>query len=251
VYNLTKNQTLFVNSLIEWYRTNDVNSEPDIDWLRRRLPFGKTLYYRVRNELIEKDILDPKFSCRLTATIRQQMEQAAVSIRITTPVHLPLVGHVKAGRAGQYELKMDLSNLRSPTADTRAIPYPEDNSNAFLLEVVGNSMVHEGIQEGDYLIVEPYPRDFFPRQRELIVTNYLPQVNEGKIQLGTLPDESLLEGPTVKYYTYVAGSERPYRLSWRRDIERSEFTIETKYIAVEQTLRVLSSFRSYQHIRRK
>lgn len=251
MYNLTKNQTLFINGLIEWYRTNDVNSEPDIDWLRRRLPFGKTLYYRVRNQLIEKDILDPNYSCRLTATIREQLEQSTVNIRITTPVHLPLVGHVKAGRAGQYELKMDLSNLRSPTADTRAIPYPEDNPNAFLLEVIGNSMVHENIREGDYLIVEPYPRDFFPRQRELIVTKYFPQVNEGKVPEGTLPDDGLLEGPTVKYYTYVAGSERPHRLSWRRDIQMSEFTIETKYIAVEQTLRVLASFRSYQHIRRK
>ena len=70
-----------------------------------------------------------------------------------------------------------------------------------------------------------------PKQRELIVTFYLPAHHEERVDEIVDMDEVWLEGPTLKYFTEIPGKERPYRLSWKTDIlEGKERTIETKRI---------------------
>jgi hypothetical protein len=91
-------------------------------------------------------------------------------------------------------------------------------------------MEHEGIFEGDFVIVQPYPNGRFPKQRELIVTLYLPPTNETETEGLSNLDDSVFEGPTIKYFTDIPGNRRPYRLRWRRGIDKSEYTIETKII---------------------
>lgn len=111
-----------------------------------------------------------------------------------------------------------------------AIPNLDETTSAFVLQVAGFSMEHEKIYEGDYVIVQPFRKDQMPKQRELIVTYYLPPRNEEEVVDIVEMDDTWFDGPTLKYCTEVAGRERPYRLSWKRDIQSSEYTIETKRI---------------------
>lgn len=57
-----------------------------------------------------------------------------------------------------------------------------------------------------------------------------------------IPDDRL-EGPTIKYFTQNVHKPRPYRLSWRRDVDKSEYTIETKVI--KPIGRVVGLYRKY------
>lgn len=64
-------------------------------------------------------------------------------------VRIPLMGEVAAGAPIQvYE---DEENLVIP----KCIIAPERRENFFALEVRGDSMIEEGIMEGDYIICEP------------------------------------------------------------------------------------------------
>ena len=94
-------------------------------------------------------------------------------------------------------------------------------------------MIHEHILPGDYAIIKWVPPEYKPKQRELIITRYLPICNESETDGLVNIDHGMLYGPTIKYFTDVAGKDRPYRLSWKTDIRNSSETIETKYIYPE------------------
>jgi len=74
-------------------------------------------------------------------------------------------------------------------------------------------MVHLIIHEGDYLLVKPFLNGKEPRQRQLIVTKYLLPADVEEAQARPDAYYDLFEGPTIKYYHYIAGNIYPHRLT--------------------------------------
>lgn len=151
-------------------------------------------------------------------------------INFNTAVYLPLRGQVRAGKTPGDELRVDLDNFSDEQPTTIPVPHLGDYENVYLLEVIGKSMIQEHIIPRDYAIVKWVPPSYKPKQRELIITKYLPICNEPETEGLENIDHYLLYGPTIKYFTDVAGKERPYRLSWKNEIRNSSETIETKHI---------------------
>ena len=235
----------FVNKVVDWYRTHEPESEIETEWMMSQLHLGRTRLFHFKKSLVAKGIIRSGKGYRLTDTAIIDISQLQSTVRITAPVHLPLLGQVRAGRTKQDDLRAYLIDPKSEAAETRAIPYSEDNSDVYLLEVVGNSMLHVSINPGDYVIVKPFARDARPKQGQLIVAKYLLPANEQ--EAGEAGDfyNDLLEGPTVKFYTYNPGRYRPHRLTSHREASLSHTIIDTRDIdAIGQVIGVYRNLTS-------
>ena len=101
--------------------------------------------------LEEKGFIAKNFnSARSVDVVEPSQESARV-------IELPLVGLIAAGEPIE-------------AVETReSIAVPEslvENMNSFVLKVKGDSMIGEGIYDGDYVIVE---RNFYPRDGDVVV----------------------------------------------------------------------------------
>lgn len=83
----------------------------------------------------------------------------------------------------------------------------------YRLDVVGTSMEHEDIFEGDHVLMRAFYSFEWPGDGELIVTKYLPFDVEPEIPTD-LPESELL-GPTLKVFHQNADGE--FQLGWRKD----------------------------------
>ena len=79
-------------------------------------------------------------------------------------VEIPIYGEVRAGKGGPDDLVVDLS----PINESLLLPDPyfDQETETYVLQVVGDSMISDNILAGDYIIVEKIP---------------LTQVNEGDL----------------------------------------------------------------------
>jgi SOS-response transcriptional repressor LexA len=231
--NLTPRENELLRLILVWHNEHGSDLPVGRRWVEDRMGIEKSSLSGLKTRLVHKGYLhEDRYNFALTDKAREYLTRAdsAINIRGLTPIHLPLLGQVKAGRTKQDEIRVDLHNLTDKDSATIPIPYLASETDAFILEVTGQSMEHEGIREGDYVIVQPYASPYGPKQGDLIVTKYLPLINEADVEeIGTILDD-LLEGPTIKYYAEIAGEARPIRLSWRRDVDRSPYTIATKYV---------------------
>lgn len=75
----------------------------------------------------------------------------------TKGIELPLVGSIAAGQPIEA-----IENQESITVPLELLP----NLNCFVLQVRGESMIEDGIIDGDYVIVE---RNFYPRNGDVVV----------------------------------------------------------------------------------
>lgn len=206
-------------------------------WIQQQLGVEKSRVSDLKRQLISKGYLSKdRHSFLLTKKAHEYLTGSnnLISTRIGIVTQIALRGKVKGGRTKQDEIEVDLTTS-SETISTIPIPYVPSDTEVFALHVVGPSMEHEGIHEGDYVLLQPFMQSQGPKQGELIVTKYLAPKDEPLVDdlnftiIDVSPD--LLEGPTVKFFTESADEEYPYRLSWRKDVDRSPYTIRTKYIA--------------------
>lgn len=228
---LTPKERELLQLIVNYYRQKGVEVEIDRAELRAQLAVEDPRLSKLRKSLAEKGYLSSeRNSFALTETTIELINRPSKRIRIEAPVYLPLYGQVKAGRSSSDELRVEYNDSVTRDGSTISIPHLDNYEDVYLLQVTGNSMEHEGIFAGDYAIIKPFSRNQYPRQRELVVAKYLPPKNESYIVNWDNIDDELLEGPTIKYYTYVASAERAHRLSWKTSIRNSEYTIESKYI---------------------
>lgn len=229
---LTPREDELLRLIQQWRNQHGANSIVERKWIEQKMHVSTTWLSDLKKSLISKGFLE-KDRRNFTPTklaISHISKVTSINSHSITPTYLPILGQVRAGRVRQDELRIDIAETSLEEGVMIAIPDLEENTFAFILEVVGFSMEHEKIYEGDYVIVQPYRKNQMPKQRELIVTYYLPPRNEQEVEDTVEMDDTWFDGPTLKYYTEVAGKERPYRLSWKRDIQGSEYTIETKRI---------------------
>lgn len=222
--------------ILERLRTQDDDEPVTHQWIQQRLGVEKSRVSDLKRQLIGKGYLfKDRYSFLLTDKAHEYLAGSSnlISTRVGIVTQIALRGKVKGGRTKQDEIEVDLTTS-SESISTIPIPYVPSDTEIYALHVDGDSMEHEGIREGDYVLLQPFMHNQGPKQGELIVTKYLAPkdellVDDLNFMISNVPAD-LLEGPTVKFFTEKADEERPYRLSWRKDADRSPYTIKTKYI---------------------
>lgn len=180
----------------------------------------------------------PDKRSRLTEAAFQYFESLNGSLEIL-PIKIKLAGRVRAGRKSDIDLEIDITDV---TDSSITIPDANPSKKIYALEVEGNSMEHEHIFEGDYVIVEEFDSNEWPKNGEMIVTKYLelPEYlrNDPVIDVNDFE----LSGHTLKIYNEVQDkNSKYYRLSWRRDHVSNPHMI--KAIRLEPVGRVIGVYR--------
>jgi hypothetical protein len=219
------------------YRKNPVAQQiPLNDYLKQRLNILDTGVANLKKRLQEKGYLDEGFKAP-TPTYRARQLLAQYGLVETKQV--VVCGEVIAGRRRSDEVDVTLTEpdfladpdderveVRSAAEglETLILPPIKGERRAFALRVVGVSMINERIFDGDYVIFSPYQNGEQPAVGALVVAKYLPEEHEKDIDIdqvasgAAIPDDSYLEGPTLKYY-YPKGGK--YRLSVRKGFKNN------------------------------
>lgn len=108
-----------------------------------------TIFEHIRS-LKAKGFLDARRSAR-------SLELSPKAAMLAKAVLLPLAGHIAAG--APLEAVQEREEIAIPV---ELLP----NLNCFCLHVKGDSMVDDGILDGDYVVVE---RNFYPRNGDVVV----------------------------------------------------------------------------------
>jgi hypothetical protein len=125
---------------------------------------------------LEKKKLARRIDGRVSATINAEAHFRRVSKPLRAngviPTLIRVRGTVRAGPTADADLEVSLGNdIESPIL----IPNTQLERNTYALKVLGNSMEHENIFEGDYVIVEELFQDREqPQLGEMIVAEYAP-----------------------------------------------------------------------------
>jgi SOS-response transcriptional repressor LexA len=217
-------------------------------WLQEESGFGVNYVSNLIRRLVKKGYLERQLGRPVLTDKALQyfsdLDQSVKTVRpfSIVPTQIRVRGQVRAGDIGQDELRVDLSESSGPGDEFILVPQARLERETYALEVVGDSMEHEGVFEGDYIIVEEFGPFEGPRDGEMIVTKYLPIYAEPDGLEADISDFDL-HGPTVKIYSEVVeDNERRYRLSWKRDNRANPYIIRTRY--VRPIGRVIGVYRS-------
>jgi SOS-response transcriptional repressor LexA len=258
---VTSTELHLLRVVAHYLRAN--GTPPTTQWLAKELCVTPSGISNHKHNLREKGYLSEKSK---DAMLTEKAWQLLGGLYIATPTQIRVLGQVKAGRARQDEVSVDLryeshlSALSFSFTDADVplliVPAAEGISTVFALEVIGESMEYEHIFEGDYVIVQGFTENDMPKQGELIVTYYVPAYYEEDIDIeqatggGDVLDD-YLEGPTVKYYYEKEAGF--YRLGWRKGFNESPHTVRAVYVrpigrvigvyrALQQSLKATSRF---------
>ena len=164
--------------------------------------------------------------------------------KVVESAELAILGEVRAGPAERDGVMVFLRDGDDDPPEMVTIPNTRADRDVFMLRVVGQSMEHEHIKEGDLVIVERFRVGEMPRHGDLVATRYLDISDEpsdtslGYFGHDSVPDEGY-RGPTLKYFFR---QEDSWRLSWRKDSQSSPYTIITR--AVRPIGRVVAVYRT-------
>lgn len=233
----TPKEEEFLIFVYNYYREH--RTSPDTPALKSHLHVEKTRISDLKTSLKKKKYLEDSTIIILKDKAIQFVEERLNILNeqfesVAQPLHLPLLGEVKAGDANPDELVVYGDNFFDESgAPTEPIPYISSGTKTFLLRVVGKSMEREGIFEGDYLITERVEKNNV-KQGDLIVTTYLPWSFSEILADSTVVMEDIeieyFKGPVVKYCRAIEQkldgvSREVYKLGWRKDADGSQYTI--------------------------
>jgi SOS-response transcriptional repressor LexA len=175
---------------------------------------------------------------------RKALEYCEAIVRIVVPTRVPIYGKVTAGQINYAttEAIVEEWQMSNPDADVVSIPFEGESKEVFALRVVGRSMEHEHIFEGDIVIVERFGTDGRPRQGELIVTYYLPAADEAAARENPDDIASYMIGPVLKYF-YDRPEEQRVILGWRNDRNMSPDTYRIVTRSYNPVGRVIGVYR--------
>jgi SOS-response transcriptional repressor LexA len=158
---------------------------------------------------------------------------------IPSPVRVK--GTVRAGPSSQSDLDVAIGDdIESPIL----IPNTELERNTYALRVLGNSMEHENIYEGDYVIVEElFEEREQPLLGEMIVTEYVPLDSEPDDSRNDLVDDEYM-GLTLKIVKAKENraGENIYYLGWQKGNESNPNTIPVRKL--RNVRRVIGVYRN-------
>jgi SOS-response transcriptional repressor LexA len=156
------------------------------------------------------------------------------------PAQLLCRGKVKAGRTGTVVIFDDRNDR------LHRIPDANLEKETYLLEVVGRSMEHEKIFEGDFIVVESFSGIERPAEGEIIVANYIEYEEDANnfddsTQLSPLDYQDLTVKVFVGEIPVAPGEQKLWQLSWKKEKEINPY--EIKAIGLRPIGRVIGVYR--------
>jgi len=129
------------------------------------------------------------------------------------PTQIQIVGTVKAGKTTTEELEVELSG----NGEFILLPETKLEKNSYALKVTGKSMEHEGIFDGDFVIVEEFDGIDWPKHGDLIVAKYYPLENEKDNPVDDIPESEFMDLTLKIYSEQMNSNKKVYRLGWKKD----------------------------------
>lgn len=200
---------------------------PTNSWLGQQLHLNDNGICNLKHSLKEKAFIHKERGVDvLTEKALRYLDSRQNDSGIAIPLRVRVLGKVQAGPKEQDQMRVVMLDSVDD-APTITIPHTGAESIIYALQVIGQSMEHEHVFDGDYVIVEKFDGSRGPKQNEMIVTMYLPP----NVEPNEDWNDDWLDGPTVKFYFEMEeDGKKIYRLSWLRDIIASPYTIKTKYV---------------------
>ncbi len=149
--NLTKKQRLILDFISEFTKDNGYAPSYREIGEHFKLSSPATVHSHIQT-LKQKGFLKTSFNSA------RSIELVPVRTNWTASLELPLLGLITAGEP--IEAVEDKETIAVP-AD-----FVSDNANSFVLRVKGESMIDDGILDGDYVIIERNPS---PRNGDVVV----------------------------------------------------------------------------------
>lgn len=146
--NLTKKQKLILDFITQFIQTNDY--APSYREIAEHFGLSSTATVHEHVKALEDKGL-------ISSSQNAARSLEVVNHRFGKSIELPLAGLITAGEPIEAV----------ETNETIAVPQSMiKNENSFVLKVRGESMIEDGILDGDYVIVE---RSFYPRNGDVVV----------------------------------------------------------------------------------
>jgi hypothetical protein len=222
------------------YTLDHAGDYPLDSWLKQKLGLTSSGVSNGKSRLRSKGFLvDRAGPVEFTDKSRQYCKENLLDV---VSVKIRIYGKVSAGRINHDMTEAIIEEWQNhdPNAAEINIPFDGDSREVFALQVVGRSMEHERIFEGDIVLVESFGGNQGPREGEMIVTYYLPVKDEAAARENPDSASSFMVGPVLKYFHRKPGSTRVI-LGWRNDrnLSPDTYRIETRsYNAVGRVIGV-------------
>jgi SOS-response transcriptional repressor LexA len=137
------------------------------------------------------------------------------------PTQIQITGTVKAGKTIPEEMEIDMSD----SGEFILLPETKLEKNSFALKVVGRSMEHEGIFNGDFVIIEEFDGLEWPQQGDLIVAKYFPLDDEKKSPIDDIPEAEFMDLTLKVYSEQIDKNKKVFRLGWKKDNQSNPYII--------------------------
>ena len=212
-------------------------------------PFSTNHLSNISRSLEEKGYIE-RTDGRLSLTEKafeyfSRLSERGKSIRPFSilPVSIQVHGQVKAGPT-----EADILVVYEISSG-KFIPVPDVNPErkVYALEVIGSSMEHEKIYEGDYVIIEEFSpsNQSIPNPDELAVFMYVPLyvvLENPNVQI----TDSDYVGPTLKYCKEMK-TEKYYRLGWKSGLDsKTEKPTTIKAARIRPVGKVIGIYRPFK-----
>lgn len=137
------------------------------------------------------------------------------------PTQIQIIGTVKAGKTIPEEMEVDMDG----GGEFILLPETKLEKKSYALRVTGKSMEHEGIFDGDLVIVEEFDGLEWPQQGDLIVAKYYPLDSEKKNQADDIPESDFMDLTLKVYSEQFNSNKKVYRLGWKKDNQSNPYVI--------------------------
>lgn len=239
---------LLAEMMLQHLVGSEVDNISDTKWLERQRKSAHRNILTVIARLEKKKYVERKGSRvhPITKTIDYYDSlyetTSAISAHAFLPARVKLRGYVTAGRTDINDLDI---NLSTDALGSIPVPNAKPETLTYALKVKGSSMEHEGIYEGDYIIVEEFKPSEWPKDGEMIVTRYVEMPLDGQSFSEVDIDRGAISGHTLKIYQEVyENGKRYHRLSWKKEHNSNPYLIKAAHI--EPVGRVIGIYRSYR-----
>ncbi len=194
---------------------------------------------------LEKKKLAKRVNGRVSATVNAEAHFRGGSkpsrANSVIPTAVRVRGTVRAGPTSSSDLDVSIGNdIESPIF----VPNTQLERNTYALKVIGNSMEHENIFEGDYVIVEElFEGQEQPLLGEIIVAEYVPLDSEKDNSRNDLLDDDFM-GLTLKIVKVKENKsgENVYYLGWQKGNESNPNIIPVRRL--RSVRRVIGVYRN-------
>jgi hypothetical protein len=122
---LTLREDELLRHIQVWYNQKQANLPVERRWIEQRMSLSTTRISDIKKGLVNKGFLDKdRINFTLTTKALSYLNSVVIAnSRIISPVQIPVLGQVKAGRTKQDEIRVDIADQPDNNTNTIAVPY--------------------------------------------------------------------------------------------------------------------------------